>query len=468
MPVIPVDQYKKPECKLHAIRNYLRKLAAGEQFEPTVAASYHSYMKLRRKVLFDLPDNAPMIRYLAQNELLTKQDIAGLLQRADVLANSELTLLLSVPLKSKESKKASPNDKLWAKQAKDTTILSEKYFNSRQTRKLNVARLYKGLETEVTVPSVIKGDPVTVLGKFSLSPLADGLNQEQIEARKMLKKVTVSEGIRYIWLSAFRGCENLEELILPEGIIQVFSQKEDNAYQFLRKVCSAEQLQHLYSCPGTFANTSFDNETLIIPNGVDVVGQDAFYGIRGLIHVVFPATVKHIGKNAFQKCCDLAQIDFPATLCSIGDYGFDVCQNLTAIRIPANIQTFGTMTFGCCKKLSDVVLQDGLTTIGDSIFFDCTALKTITIPASVRTIGKGAFSYCTKLSKIILNEGLVEIKKDAFKGCDNLREIFIPESVQKIDRFAFIYQFGALTVFAKSGSYAEKRMEALGYTVVLV
>lgn len=471
MPVISLDQYKKPEHKLHAIRNYLRKLAAGEQFDPTVVATYHSYMKLRRKVLFDLPDNAPIIRYLAQNELLTKQDIAGLLQRADVLANSELTLLLSVPQKSKESKKASPNDKLWTKQAKETTILSEKsgeYFEFCKTRKLKVARLYKGLETEVTVPSVIKGDPVTVLGEFSLSPLADGLNQEQIAARKKLKKVTVSEGIRYIWLSAFRGCENLEELILPEGIIQVFSQKEDNAYQFLHKVCSAKQLQHLYSCPGTFANTSFDNETLIIPNGVDMVSRDAFFGSRGLIHVVFPATVKHIGKNAFLECSDLAQIDFPATLCSIGDYGFRGCQNLTAIRIPANLQTLGTQTFAYCEKLCDVVLQDGLTTIGDSMFCHCTALQTITIPASVRTIGKGAFSYCENLSKIILNEGLVEIKEDAFVGCDNLREIFIPESVQEIDRFAFSYQIEALTVFAKSGSYAEKRMEALGYTVVLV
>ena len=471
MPVISVDQYKKPEHKLHAVRNYLRKLAAGEQFDPSVVASYHSYMKLRRKVLFDLPDNAPMIRYLAQNELLTKHDIAGLLQRADVLDNSELTALLSVPQKSKEPKKASPNDKLWTKHTKDITILSEKsgeYFEFHQTRKLKVARLYKGLETEVTIPSTIKGDPVTVLGEFALSPLAEGLTQEQTEARSQLKKVTVSEGIRYIWLSAFRGCENLEELILPDGILQVFAQEEDNAYQFLCRVCSSEQLLYLYACPGSFTHSSFDHEPLMIPDGVEVIGRDAFGGSKGLTRVIFPETVKHIGKNAFLDCRDLVKIEFPDTLCSIGEYAFRGCHHLTAVRIPANLQTLGAQVFAFCKNLCDVVLQDGLTTVGDSMFCYCTALREIAIPASVRTIGKDAFMFCENLRNVTLHEGLTKIAKNAFWGCNSLLEIFIPESVQEIDRFAFSYQFETLTIYAKSGSYAEKRMEAIGFRVVTV
>ena len=471
MPVISVDQYKKPEHKLHAVRNYLRKLAAGEQFDPSVVASYHSYMKLRRKVLFDLPDNAPMIRYLAQNELLTKHDIAGLLQRADVLDNSELTALLSVPQKSKEPKKASPNDKLWTKHTKDITILSEKsgeYFEFHQTRKLKVARLYKGLETEVTIPSAIKGDPVTVLGEFALSPLAEGLTQEQTEARSQLKKVTVSEGIRYIWLSAFRGCENLEELILPDGILQVFAQEEDNAYQFLCRVCSSEQLLYLYACPGSFTHSSFDHEPLMIPDGVEVIGRDAFGGSKGLTRVIFPETVKHIGKNAFLDCRDLVKIEFPDTLCSIGEYAFRGCHHLTAVRIPANLQTLGAQVFAFCKNLCDVVLQDGLTTVGDSMFCYCTALREIAIPASVRTIGKDAFMFCENLRNVTLHEGLTKIAKNAFCGCNSLQEIFIPESVQEIDRLAFSYQFETLTIYAKSGSYAEKRMEAIGFRVVTV
>lgn len=471
MPVISVDQYKKPEHKLHAVRNYLRKLAAGEQFDPSVVASYHSYMKLRRKVLFDLPDSAPMIRYLAQNELLTKHDIAGLLQRADVLDNSELTALLSVPQKSKEPKKASPNDKLWTKHTKDITILSEKsgeYFEFHQTRKLKVARLYKGLETEVTIPSAIKGDPVTVLGEFALSPLAEGLTQEQTEARSQLKKVTVSEGIRYIWLSAFRGCENLEELILPDGILQVFAQEEDNAYQFLCRVCSSEQLLYLYACPGSFTHSSFDHEPLMIPDGVEVIGRDAFGGSKGLTRVIFPETVKHIGKNAFLDCRDLVKIEFPDTLCSIGEYAFRGCHHLTAVRIPANLQTLGAQVFAFCKNLCDVVLQDGLTTVGDSMFCYCTALREIAIPASVRTIGKDAFMFCENLRNVTLHEGLTKIAKNAFWGCNSLQEIFIPESVQEIDRLAFSYQFETLTIYAKSGSYAEKRMEAIGFRVVTV
>lgn len=471
MPVISVDQYKKPEHKLLAVRNYLRKRNAGEQFEPSITASYNAYMKLRRKVLFDLPDNEQMIRYLVNNALLTKQDMIDLLKRTDVLANVELTALLSAPQKTKERSKAPLSDKVWLKRAKDVAILTERtgeHFDFAQTRKLKAACLYKGLETEVTVPSVIKGDPVTVLGEFALSPLAEGLTQEQTEARSQLKKVTVSEGIRYIWLSAFRGCENLEELILPDGILQVFAQEEDNAYQFLCRVCSSEQLLYLYACPGSFTHSSFDHEPLMIPDGVEVIGRDAFGGSKGLTRVIFPETVKHIGKNAFLDCRDLVKIEFPDTLCSIGEYAFRGCHHLTAVRIPANLQTLGAQVFAFCKNLCDVVLQDGLTTVGDSMFCYCTALREIAIPASVRTIGKDAFIFCENLRNVTLHEGLTKIAKNAFCGCNSLQEIFIPESVQEIDRFAFSYQFETLTIYAKSGSYAEKRMESLGFHVVTV
>lgn len=471
MPVISLDQYKKPEHKLLAVRNYLRKRNAGEQFEPSITASYNAYMKLRRKVLFDLPDNEQMIRYLVNNALLTKQDMIDLLKRTDVLANAELTALLSAPQKNKERSKAPLSDKVWLKRAKDVAILTERtgeHFDFAQTRKLKAACLYKGLETEVTVPSVIKGDPVTVLGEFALSPLAEGLTQEQTEARKQLKKVTVSEEIRYIWLSAFRGCENLEELILPDGILQVFAQEEDNAYQFLCRVCSSEQLLYLYACPGSFTHSSFDHEPLMIPDGVEVIGRDAFGGSKGLTRVIFPETVKHIEKNAFLDCRDLVKIEFPDTLCSIGEYAFRGCHHLTAVRIPANLQTLGTQTFAYCEKLCDVVLQDGLTTIGDSMFCYCTALREIAIPASVRTIGKDAFIFCENLRNVTLHEGLTKIAKNAFCGCNSLQEIFIPESVQEIDRFAFSYQFETLTIYAKSGSYAEKWMESLGFHVVTV
>lgn len=49
MPVLSLDQYKKPEHKIHAIRNYLRKKNAGEQFDPTVEASFE-YFFFRYKV----------------------------------------------------------------------------------------------------------------------------------------------------------------------------------------------------------------------------------------------------------------------------------------------------------------------------------------------------------------------------------------------------------------------------------
>ena len=64
---------------------------------------------------------------------------------------------------------------------------------------------YVGSDTDVTVPSEIKGKPVTTLyGTFS--------------GNKTVKKVTVPEGVRLIKNLAFHGCTALTTVVLPSSL----------------------------------------------------------------------------------------------------------------------------------------------------------------------------------------------------------------------------------------------------------
>ena len=59
-----------------------------------------------------------------------------------------------------------------------------------------------------------------------------------------------------------------------------------------------------------------------IPDGIEVVGEDAFNGCGLLREVHLPKTVKSIGISAFQECKYLNKINLPDGLKEIGDWAF--------------------------------------------------------------------------------------------------------------------------------------------------
>lgn len=439
MPVINIDRFESPAHKLAAIRNFLRRIKAGDQLPQDVVDDYHAYMKLKRKILFDLPDAMEIIPYLAKNALLGKQDIPLLLQREDVRKNEELCTLLSASTQAVKKPKASPVDKLWSKKTQTVAIFatdSGEYLG-RTEKKVKAAALYKGLETEVTIPTELKGEQVTMLGEFALSPLAKGLTPEQVKARKKLKKVIIPHGIRFIWLSAFRGCKNLEELILPEGLIEAYRDRDAKSSGVFKKL-PPHQRERLdactYSCEkiGSWIDGKrFPMGEVRIPEGVERLEEDQFSNAEGLKKVHLPSTLRIVSKSAFYEAADLEEITLPEGLSTIEEHVFWGCTSLKEIHLPQSVTNIGCYAF--CK---------------------CTSLESVTIPGSVTKIDESAFSECSSLKKVLLSPGVREIYFGAFSRCTALESILIPDTVNKIDNYAF-YNCKNLTIHGKAGSYAQ-------------
>ena len=156
----------------------------------------------------------------------------------------------------------------------------------------------------------------------------------------------------------------------------------------------------------------------------------------------------------------------------IGDSAFFECNKLTDVVIPDSVTDIGNTAFFGCSKLTNVVIPDSVTDIGNSAFFD-SGLIHVSIPASVTNIGKSAFGYCQNLTSITVDKNNVNYRdidgnlysKDgktfiqyaagktetefmvpygvtvvgdcAFDGCKNLTNVKTPESVEYIDDYAF-------------------------------
>ncbi|MBR5444670.1 MAG: leucine-rich repeat protein, partial [Clostridia bacterium] len=137
--------------------------------------------------------------------------------------------------------------------------------------------------------------------------------------------------------------------------------------------------------------------TYAVAEGTDVIGERAFYSCGSLAEVTFPEGLTTIGQNAFYSCGSLAEVTFPEGLTTIRGYAFYSCTSLTRVDLPKGLQSIGGDAFGYCSNLMTVNFPTTLTSIGSYAFYGCTYLKEIVLPASLRTINSYAFAGCTAL-----------------------------------------------------------------------
>ena len=129
--------------------------------------------------------------------------------------------------------------------------------------------------------------------------------------------------------------------------------------------------------------------------------------------IVIPAKVKgkpvtRIDRLAFdglgttdeaKKCRKITSVVIPESVTVIGENAFRNCDRLTAVTIPNGVTYIGEAAFRD-TGLTSVSIPDGVTDIEEKTFIGCTDLKTVTIPGSVRTIGDRAFKNCSSLSDV--------------------------------------------------------------------
>ena len=122
-----------------------------------------------------------------------------------------------------------------------------------------------------------------------------------------------------------------------------------------------------YSDTLTAYNGSEKN--IILPDGITVIGEDAFLGNKYLTSVVVPEGVKTIENGAFWMCLSLKNIVLPSTLRKIGENAFNSCAELTSIMIPDGVVEICDNVFTNCKKLKDIYVPDSATDIGEDAFY---------------------------------------------------------------------------------------------------
>lgn len=165
---------------------------------------------------------------------------------------------------------------------------------------------YIGEATEVDVPAMIEGLPVTVIGS----------------------------------LCFYSGNDEVTSVTLPSTVTRL----DDSAF---------------YLCT---VLTEVD-----LPDSIKSMGERCFGWCESLISVKLPSGLRQIPQYCFNYCTSLESIEMPVSCTRIGTRAFSYCRSLTDVALPSSVSELGSKAFSKCTALDYLHLPDSLTEIGDGI-----------------------------------------------------------------------------------------------------
>ena len=80
------------------------------------------------------------------------------------------------------------------------------------------------------------------------------------------------------------------------------------------------------------------NREVTIPEGVQSIGDSAFWDCNSLTSLTLSSSLQSIGDSAFSGCNSLISLTLPSSLQSIEDSAFYDCNSLTSLYIPAGTE----------------------------------------------------------------------------------------------------------------------------------
>ena len=230
-----------------------------------------------------------------------------------------------------------------------------------------------------------------------------------IHTFSLSKTILIDPSVRKIEHRAFRGCNNLSNIIVHSEISEI------GGYAFSY-------------CPN-LNNVIINAKMEIIPDGL-------FRG-SGIYEFVIPTETKKIGLASFADCKRLQKVDIPENVTEIDAFAFENDESLKYVTINANIQAIEQGTFRGCLSLKEIIIPEGVKSIRERAFKDCTSLETISLPYSIEELGHAVFEGCTNLKRIELPRGIKVLSSELFHGCKALREVIMPSTIEFIGSEAF-------------------------------
>lgn len=249
------------------------------------------------------------------------------------------------------------------------------------------------------------------------------------------------------------NANGVDTLVIPSYVEAL------NSYFFVTEIGQFAYITYNYGRPSPMRGV----KQLIISEGIEAAGQNAFDDAPDLETVVFPSSMRHISYGMFWNCKNLKSVQIPddSKISEIESFAFAGCTSLETFTISGNVSDIGEGPWRDCVSLESLNIQEGnynfviedgvlykrhhnellqypagkrnycyqieygTEAIGNSAFYGNPFIEKVIVPASVDSISHIAFYGCTSLKEVVFSDSIDFIGNKAFDECRNLSEIIL-------------------------------------------
>lgn len=333
-------------------------------------------------------------------------------------------------------------------------------------------------------------------GRFSKYEIPDGVRvicDNAFRGCSELEEISIPSSVNFIGAGAFSGCSKLSAIQLPNSLVFIGNGAFFGALSSITIPVSVEMIEgnpfdnktHLISKSNKYIVQddvlyTYDKKKIVsycsqakifkIPEGVEVIGKDAFIGCESE-NIVFPSTLKIIEADAFNDCSDLSEnLLFPDSLEEIHENAFDWCSFKNGcVTLPSNIKKIDAKAFSFGWHINlvkvphgrldyfreilpswfsnqvideDYIYESGLFyNIDKTELFAATDVDfegEIVIPSSVNKIRDGAFNGHYNINSIRFQNPDVLLSSNAFENeYLKIERIIVPKGMK--ERFESVF-----------------------------
>lgn len=317
---------------------------------------------------------------------------------------------------------------------------------------------------------LIKADPEFVTDSYTVRENTTLIACEAFKDCEELNTIIIPDTVEYVGYDAFENTgyynnpDNWENGVLYLGEILLHVSEDFTGELKIRDSIVSIADYALANCQSLTSVTT--------PDSLKHIGQSAFLFCRSLIEIHLGKNLKTLDSGCFNDCCNLSQISLsqdndyftlsdsilynksltkvircpltasgeitlPDSVREILPCAFSGCTQLRSVIFPKKLLFIDNSAF-YSAGLTSLILPDNLRYVGDFAFASCLELTEIIIPDSVTTLGKYAFDSCVALKSVIVGKGLTYLPYACFKHCIKLTDVSLTgENINYISNLAF-------------------------------
>ena len=231
---------------------------------------------------------------------------------------------------------------------------------------------YKGDAESVTIPATITAEgetyPVRSIYKYAFRGV------------QSTTSVTISEGIKVIGKKAFANTA-ISSIKLPESLLYIgdsaFAITKLDSLDIPKKVRALGNSYSIIYASDELESITVESENAYFKakDGM-LLSKDgkALYAMVPSADVRIPGTVKSVMRALLSGSGILETLIIEDGVEDIGEQAFSVCLNLSSVELPKTITIISEEAFSFCEKLESITIPKSVKKIKEDAFSYCTSL----------------------------------------------------------------------------------------------